>query len=430
MISLSLFITWIVLCMCRVPFSISIGMGVLVALIISGQPLDVIPRMMVDSVNSFELLAVPFFVVAGNLCNAVNLTERLFAFARALVGRIPGGLAQVSIVAEMIFSGISGAALADIAGLGPIQLQAMRKAGYPEDFSIALMITSTCALGPIIPPSIMLVVYGIATNTSVGRLLLGGIIPGALIAVSIMFFVYLWVKIKKTTWGQPEPFHFKEVWKTFKMGSLSLLAPIIILGALITGKATPTDVGALATAYTLFFGLYYRELKWETLRPCLIESMSTTALIMYMVAVSTVMGWILTSERIPHEAAQIITGYIKSPFWGLMVINGFLLIVGMLMETLPSLLILSPILFPVVKMYGVDPVHFGLIICFNLGIGIITPPVGVGLFVAAKVAKVSPERISMAVLPFYIPLIISLIIVTYWPQLTLWLPNLVLGGRP
>jgi tripartite ATP-independent transporter DctM subunit len=242
-----------------------------------------------------------------------------------------------------------------------------------------------------------------------------------------MVFVYFWVKIKKTTWGQPEPFRLKEVWSTFKAGLLSLLAPVIILGALITGKATPTDVGALAAAYTLFFGVYYKELKWRAVRPCLIESMTTTALIMYMVAVSTVMGWILTSERIPHEAAQVITSYIKSPFWGLMVINGFLLIVGMLMETLPSLLIMSPILYPVVKMYGVDPVHFGLIITFNLGIGIITPPVGVGLFVAAKVANVTPERISLAVLPFYVPLLISLIIITYWPQLTLWLPNLVLG---
>ena len=205
---------------------------------------------------------------------------------------------------------------------------------------------------------------------------------------------------------------------------------IIILGALITGKATPTDIGALATAYALFLGLYYRELKWETLRPCLIESMTTTALVMYIVAVSMVMGWILTSERVPHEAARIITGYIKSPFLGLLVINGFLLMVGMLLETLPALLIMSPILLPIVKVYGVDPVHFGLIICFNLGIGIITPPMGIGLYVAARVAKMPPERIFRAVLPLYVPLLISLIIVTYWPQLTLWLPNMVFGGHP
>ncbi len=429
MISLTVFIVWLVLMMVRVPVSISIGIAVLTALMMSGQPLDLIPRMMVDGLNNYTLLAVPFFVVAGNLCNASRLTERLFGFARALFGRIPGGLAQVNVASNMIFAGMSGAALADLAGLGPVQLEAMTKARYPLNISIAVTLAS-CTIGPIIPPSIVLVVYGLATDTSVGRLLLGGVLPGIMIGLTQMLFIYFWVKIKKTTWGQPEPFNLKEIWRTFKTGSLAVLSPVIIIGALVTGKATPTEIGALAAAYALFLGLVYRELKWERLYPCLIESMTTTAVIMYIVAVSMVMGWILTSERVPHESAKFITTLIKSPFLGLMVVNIFLLIVGMLLETLPALLIMSPILLPVVKAYGVDPVHFGLIICFNLMIGIITPPMGIGLFVAARVARLTPEQVFRATVPFFFPLIGALLIITYFPQLTLWLPNLVFGGHP
>lgn len=429
MISLTIFIVWVGLMMIRVPVGISIGMAVLAALIVSGQPLDVIPRMMVDGLNNFALLAVPFFVVAGNLCNAAKLTERLFGFARALFARIPGGLAQVNVASNMIMAGMSGAALADLAGLGPVQLKAMGQAGYPTNISIAVSLAS-CTIGPIIPPSIVLVVYGLATDTSVGRLLLGGFLPGIMIGLTQMLFIYFWVKVRKTSWGQPEPFKLKEIWRTFKTGCLAVLSPVLIIGVLFTGKATPTEVGALAAAYALFLGLVYRELKWEKLRPCLIESMTTTAVIMYIVAVSMVMGWILTSERVPHESARFITSLIKSPFWGLMVVNIFLLIVGMLLETLPALLIMSPILLPVVKMYGVDPVHFGLIICFNLMIGIITPPMGIGLFVAARVANLTPEEVFKSTLPLFIPLIGALLIITYFPQLTLWLPNMVFGGHP
>ena len=429
MISLILLAIMVILMAVRVPVSISIGIAVIVALLLGDFPLDVIPRIMVDGLDSFPLLAVPFFVLAGNLMNAGGVTERIFAFARATFCPIRGGLAQVNVAASMIFAGMSGAALSDLAGLGAVEMKSMKENGYPVAISAAVTLAS-CTVGPIIPPSIVLIVYGLATNTSVGRLFLGGVLPGVLIGVCCMVFISLWVRVRKTAWGQPEPFRLSEFWRTMKGGALALFSPVLVIGALVTGVASPTEVGALAAAYALFVGLVYRALNWKELRACLIESMLTTAVIMFLIAVSIVMGWIITIERIPHEAARFISTRVENPVVGVLIVNVFLVFVGMFLETLPALLILSPILLPVVSVYSIDPVHFGVIICFNLIIGIITPPMGIGLFVAARVARISPERILRAVLPLLIPLIAGLLLITFWPQLTLWLPNLVFGVVP
>jgi tripartite ATP-independent transporter DctM subunit len=426
MISLILLFIMVVLMAMRVPVSISIGIAVVIALLVGDFPLSVIPTLMVDGLNSFALLAVPFFVLAGNLMNSSGITERIFDVARALFGPVRGGLAQVNVASSMVFAGMSGAALADLAGLGAVEMKAMRENGYPIDFSAAVTLAS-CTIGPIIPPSIVLIVYGLATYTSVGRLFLGGIVPGVLIGVVTMVFIYLWTLRKGVTWGQPEAFDRCELWRAFKRGWLALISPFLVIGVLIAGIATPTEVGALAATYALFVGLVYRELSWLALRNCLIESALTTALIMYLIAVSMVMGWIITIERVPHEAADAILQYITSPVIGILAINLFLIVVGMFLETLPALLILSPILLPVVKAFGIDPVHFGIIICFNLVIGIITPPMGIGLFVAARVANIKPEEVFRKVIPFFIPLLTGLVIISLFPQITLWLPNLVFG---
>jgi tripartite ATP-independent transporter DctM subunit len=429
MISLLLLIIMVALMAFRVPVSIAIGIAVTIALLVGDFPLDVIPTMMVDGLDSFPLLAVPFFVLAGNLMNAGGITRRIFAFARALFGPIRGGLAQVNVAASMIFAGMSGAALADLAGLGAVEMEAMRKNGYPEDISAAVTLAS-CTVGPIIPPSIVLIVYGLATNTSVGRLFLGGVFPGILIGLMCMLFIYLWVRLKKTTWGQSETFRMGEFLRSFKSGAPALLSPVLVIGAIITGVASPTEVGALAAAYAFLVGLIYRELTLRRLISSLIESTTTTAVIMYLIAVSIVMGWIITIERVPHEAAQAITTYIQSPVVGMLIINLFLIVVGMFLETLPALLILSPILLPVVKAFGIDPVHFGVIICFNLIIGIITPPMGIGIFVAARVARLTPEQVLRKIVPFFIPLLVGLLLISLLPNLTLWLPNKVFGVSP
>ena len=429
MISLLLLIIMVALMAFRVPVSIAIGIAVTIALLVGDFPLDVIPTMMVDGLDSFPLLAVPFFVLAGNLMNAGGITRRIFAFARTIFGPIRGGLAQVNVAASMIFAGMSGAALADLAGLGAVEMEAMRKNGYPEDISAAVTLAS-CTVGPIIPPSIVLIVYGLATNTSVGRLFLGGVFPGILIGLMCMLFIYLWVRLKKTAWGQSETFRMSEFLRSFKSGAPALLSPVLVIGAIITGVASPTEVGALAAAYAFLVGLIYRELTLRRLISSLIESTTTTAVIMYLIGVSIVMGWIITIERVPHEAAQAIATYIQSPTVGMLIINLFLIVVGMFLETLPALLILSPILLPVVKAFGIDPVHFGVIICFNLIIGIITPPMGIGIFVAARVARLTPEQVLRKIIPFFIPLLVGLLLISLLPNLTLWLPNKVFGVSP
>ena len=389
MITTTLLFVLVSLIALRVPVSISIGISTVIALIIGDFPLSVIPRMMIDGLDTFTLLAVPFFVLAGNIMNAGGVTERIFAFAKALFSPIRGGLAQVNVAASMIFAGMSGAALADLAGLGTVEMRAMRKGGYPLNVAAAVTLAS-CTIGPIIPPSIVLIVYGLATDTSIGRLFLGGIIPGFIIGLITMVWISLWVRFKKTSWGQPEPFVVSDVWSTFKGGALALFSPVLIIGALVLGVSTPTEVGVIAATYALFVGIIYRDLTWKKLLECIVESMQTTAIIMYIVAVSIVMGWIITMERLPHEAAKAIQLYIEHPLLALLIINVFLILVGMFLETLPAILILSPILLPILAPFGIDQVHFGVIICFNLIIGIITPPMGIGLFVAARVADTTP----------------------------------------
>ena len=427
MITATLLVVLVALMALRVPVSIAIGIASLIALLMADFPLDVIPRMMTDSVDSYALLAVPFFVLAGNLMNATGITERIFDFARALFGAIRGGLAQVNVAASMIFAGMSGAALADLGGLGAVEMRAMRQNDYPADFSAAVTLAS-CTIGPIIPPSIVLVVYGLTTETSVGRLFLGGVVPGVVIGIVTMAFISFYVRRKRTPMGSAGTLQFRGTSGTPSgRGVLALISPAIIIGAIIGGISTPSEVGAIAAAYALVVGLIYRELSWSRLKVCLVESVTMTAVIMYLIAVSSIMGWVITTERIAHDAAAIIATHIQSPLVGLLIINVFLLVVGMFLETLPALLIMSSILLPVTQALGVDPVHFGIIICFNLILGIITPPMGIGLFVAARVARVAPEQVLRAILPFLVPLVAGLLVITAFPQLTLWLPNLVFG---
>ncbi|MDA1259805.1 MAG: TRAP transporter large permease [Planctomycetota bacterium] len=424
MITAAMLAIMVALMVVRVPVSIAVGVAALAGLLANDNPLDVLPRMMIDGVDSFAMLAVPFFVLAGQLMNAGGTTERIFDFARDAFGWIRGGLAQVNIGGNMIFAGMSGAALADLAGLGVVVVRAMTKNGYPAPFSAALTLAA-CVVGPIIPPSIILVIYGLATDTSVGKLFLAGVVPGVTIGISLMVSIWLWVRLRKPDWGKPEPFVLRRAVKSFRRGSLALLSPILIIGCILAGVATPSEIGAIAAGYALLIGIIHGDLTWPRLLACLKESVAMTAVIMYLIAVSSVMAWIVTTERVAHDAAQLMITYVQSPLIGLLLINIFLLIVGMFLETVPALLILSSILLPVVKALGIDPVHFGVIICYNLILGIITPPMGIGLFVAARVAKITPEAVLKASWPLYIPLLAALVIISVVPALSLWLPTTV-----
>jgi tripartite ATP-independent transporter DctM subunit len=382
------------------------------------------PRHVADGVENAALLAVPFFILAGNLMNAVGMTDKIFNFATLLVGHFRAGLAQVNVLASMIFAGISGSAVADIAGLGTVEVKAMKDRGYPVEFAGALTV-ATAVIGPIIPPSISLVIYGFLADTSVGRLFLGGVIPGILIGLSLM----LWNRYLATRHDFPrEPrASLRDIGSHAIDGVAALVAPGIILGAIVTGYTTATEAGVLACAYSLLLGAFYRSLNIQKLVKAMTDTTKVTAMIMMIVGFSHVMGWLLAIEQIPQAMAEavLLTTTDRNVFLLLMIF--FLLAIGCVVEGVPAKLILIPILIPIVDQFGIDRVHFGLIIVYALLLGLATPPMGVGIYIMVGITKKPFEVITMAFLPFMVPLVIVLFMITYIPQLTLWLPNLIMG---
>lgn len=426
MITLTMMLISVGLFLIRVPVSIALGISALIGMWMLGVPPAIVPVRMIDGVDSFALLAVPFFILAGNLMSAGGLTDRIFDFARACVGWMRGGLAQVNIFGSVIFAGMSGSALADLAGLGALEVRAMRHSGYPVPFSAAVTLAS-CLIGPLIPPSVILVIYGLATGTSIGKLFLGGLIAGICTAACLMIYIYLYMRLAKPDWGQPEPFRINEVIRTGVDGAPALLAPIVILGALILGVATPSELGAIAIIYAVVVGIWYRHFTWIKIQAAFVETITMTSVIMYLFAVASALNFVVARERIAHQAADFMSGLTTSPFIGIMLVNIFLLIVGSFLEGPVAILIIAPILLRIVAEYGMGPVQFGVMLSFNLLIGMITPPLGIGLFVAAKVANISSEAVLKASWPFFLPLLAALMIISYVPWVTEWLPSLVFG---
>ncbi len=421
-----LFFGFIALVLVRVPITMAIGAAVLASLILAGfhDELYIMPLQVLEGVDNPALLAVPFFIMAGNLMNAVGMTDKIFNFALSIVGHFRAGLAQVNVLSSMIFAGVSGAAVADCAGLGTVEIRAMRERGYPADFAAAITVASA-VVGPIIPPSISLVIYAFLSNTSVARLFLAGIIPGLVIGAALMIFNRI-IAIRRD-FPREKRASLRQIGSTAVDGVLALIAPGIILGAIITGYTTATEAGVLACAYSLLIGLVYRTLTWESLWKALTDTMLITAVIMIIIGYSTVMGWLLAIEQIPQQLAEavLLTTENRHVFLGMLII--FLLLIGAVVEGVPAKLILVPMLLPITDQFGIDRVHFGLIITFALLIGIATPPMGIGLYILVEVGKVSFEKVTMAVLPFLIPLILVLLLITFFPPLTLWLPNYIMG---
>lgn len=407
------------------PVAYAIGLFVtLVFFLITGVPLKVVPQMMISAVNSFPLMAIPFFMLAGALMNTAGITRRLFEFANCLVGHITGGLGHVNVVASMLFAGMSGSAVADAGGLGTVEIEAMTQYGYDRDFSAGITAASA-TIGPVIPPSIIFIIYGVLAEVSIGALFLAGFIPGVLMALSLMVRIYL-IARKKNYPVSPRP-PFRHVVTSFKRAFLPLLTPVIIIGGILVGAFTPTEAAVVAVVYALFLGaIVYGELTlrriWETIHMVGIQ----TACIMIITATATVLGWLLTRSRIPQLIAEGILSVTDKPYLILLFLNILLLINGCLMEVIAALVILTPILVPMVKMVGIDPVHFGVVMTLNLMIGLLTPPLGMGLYTVQKVAGISFERIAKAAFPFLLPLIIVLFLVTYVPDISLFLANLVL----
>ncbi len=421
-----LFIGFMALLLARVPITMAIGTAVLVSLLVAGfsDEIYVLPLHVLEGVENPALLAVPFFIMAGNLMNAVGMTDKIFNFAAALVGHFRAGLAQVNVLASMIFAGVSGAAVADIAGLGMVEIKAMRERGYPVDFAAALTVASA-VIGPIIPPSISLVIYAFLSNTSVGRLFLAGIIPGILIGVALMLFNRA-IAERRGFPREPRA-TLVQVRDCAVDGIAALIAPGIILGAITTGFTTATEAGVLACAYSLLLGVLYRTISWRKLWTALTDTMLITSVIMIIIGYSQVMGWLLAIEQVPQALANLVLLTTDNVYVFLALLLVFLLLIGTVVEGIPAKLILVPMLLPITDQFGIDRIHFGLIITNALLIGMATPPMGIGLYIVVEVGKVSFEKVTIAMIPFFIPLIIVLLLITYIPPLTLFLPNLIMG---
>lgn len=427
MLSLILTVSFLGLLFLRVPVSMAIGISTLIPLIILDKNLALIPQYMLEGVQSVPLLAVPFFILAGNIFNTMGLSKRIWDFALHLVGHYKGGMGHVMVVANMIFAGISGSALADAAGLGLIGIPAMEKQGYRRSFSTAIALCSS-VIGPMIPPSINLILYGVLAQVSIGRLFIAGVVPGLIIGLAMMVTIYYFAATGRETCPVQPRKPLPAVGRSFVRNSPALLIPVIIILGMGFGIITPTEVGVVATLYAIFLGCFYRESSLRQVFVSLVDSVKATTMIMVIIAVSTVAGWIYAYEGTSLKLAGWMFALTENRFILPLLINVFLLILGCLLEPIPVLILTTPIFLPIVQQLGMDPVQFGIIMSFNITIGIITPPMGIGLYVMMGVIDIKFETLVRACLPFFIPLISCLLLFTYVPQISMWLPNLLMGA--
>ncbi|WP_270935585.1 TRAP transporter large permease [Falsiroseomonas oryzae] len=419
-----LFVGFLGLLLAGVPVAVALGAGSLIYVWFdqSVPPLVVLHRM-ASGIDSFPLLAIPFFVMSGSLMNSAGITERIYSFATALVGWLKGGLGHVNVTGSVIFAGMSGTAVADAGGLGNIEIRAMRDHGYPLPFAVGLTGASS-TIGPIIPPSLPLVIYGVMANASVGQLFAAGLIPGLLMAAVLM----MWVAFvaHRRGFDRDAEFRWARLGHTFKRAFLPLMTPVLLVGGMTSGAFTPTEAAIAATFYALFLGVVvYRTLSWRGLLRVTMETVETTAVVLLIVAGASIFGWLITTTRVTEDVAAMVLNITREPWVVLLLVNLFLLVVGCFLETVAAITILVPVLLPLMVEIGVDPVHFGIVMVLNLMIGLLTPPVGMVLYILARVSGLTFEQTTKACAPFLIPLFICLGLVTYWPGMVLWLPTLI-----
>jgi TRAP-type C4-dicarboxylate transport system permease large subunit len=449
-----------------IPVAIAMAGASLVYIMSTGIAPDfVVIHRMFSGLDSFPLLAVPFFILAGNLMNSAGITNRIYNFALGLVGWMRGGLGHVNVVGSVIFAGMSGTAVADAAGLGTIEIRAMKEHGYGTEFAVGITAASA-TLGPIIPPSLPFVIYGMMASVSISQLFLAGILPGVVMAALMMLTVsfFAW----RNKWGGDIPFEWRRVlgvlaelavlvlmpvlvfaaidWgapprptvigglalllvldKVFRLAAvLPLLTPILLIGGMTSGLFTATEGAIAACVWALFLGLvWYRTLNWKMFIKASQDTVETTATVLFIVSAASVFGWVLAASRTTEAIAQWVLAFTSDPWMFLLLVNLLMLFVGCFLEPTAAITILTPILLPIVLKLGIDPVHFGLVMVLNLMIGLLHPPMGLVLFVLARVANLSLERTTMAILPWLAPLLISLALVTYIPAISLWLPQIM-----
>jgi tripartite ATP-independent transporter DctM subunit len=408
------------------PIAIAIGVSSVIAILLQGDfPLMMIAQRMFSGTDSFHLMAVPLFMFAGVLMEAGGISRRIIDFANALVGWLPGGLAAVTIVSAMFFAGISGSAAADAAAVGAILIPAMKKSGYDSDFAAAVQ-ASGGSIGVIIPPSIPMIIFGFLTGASIGQLFAAGILPGILIGMSLILvstFVSLRYGYSATT-----SFSVKETWRTFKRALLALGAPIIILGGILTGIFTATESAAVAVVYALLVGMFvYRRIRIWDLVPLFRDGAVTSAIVMFIIAMASIFSWIAAIEDIPAQLAGGLLSVSENPVVLLLLINLVLLIAGTFVETTAALILLVPMITAMVPALQIDMIQLGVIVVTNLAIGMLTPPMGICLIVSCSISGDSLGAVSRRVLPFLAILIVDLLIITFYPPLTMWMAGLVAG---
>lgn len=423
-VSLILFVSLAILLLLGVPIAISLGLASLLGLIYSGMPTVYLAQGSFIAVDSFPLMAVPFFILAGNLMETGGLSKRIVKVANVLMGSYTGGLAIVTIIACAFFAAISGSGPATVAAIGSIMIPAMIKKDYGKGFSSAIA-ASGGALGILIPPSIVMVVYGVVGGVSVGDLFIAGILPGILISTVLIIVAYI-ISKKNGYKGSGEKFNVRKFLHASKEAFWALLTPVIILGGIYGGVFTPTEAAVVAVVYGFIVGAFvYKELKIGAIYNALYKTAITVGSVMIIIGVATTFGRLLTMYQIPHQMAKFLSDVSTNKYVILMIINIFLLIIGMFMETLATIIILTPLLLPVVTNLGVDPIHFGILLVVNSEIGFLTPPLGVNLFVASGISKISLEKITKSIIPFILGLLIAIIILTFIPQISTFLPNLL-----
>lgn len=446
-----------------------ISASLLYILVTGSVPNVIVAQRMIAGVESFPLLAVPFFILAGNLMNIAGITGRIYNFAVALVGWMRGGLGQVNIIGSVIFSGMSGTAIADAAGLGTIEIKAMRDHGYSAEFSVGVTAASA-TLGPIIPPSLPFVIYGMMANVSIGSLFLAGVVPG--IVMTLLMMATVAFIARRNNWGGDALFSWQKLgsasieilvvlafplvtWLLTNAGMsvnvavgctlaallladwyfdfsavMALMAPVILIGGMTLGWFTPTEAAMAAVIWALFLGLVrYRSMTLKGLARATLDTIETTASVLFIVTAASIFAWLLTVSQAAQLMTDAILGFTQNKWMFLLLANVLILIVGCFIDTIAAITILVPILLPIVLKLGIDPIHFGLIMTLNLMIGLLHPPLGMVLFVLARVAKLSVERTTVAILPWLVPLFAALIAITYVPEITLWLPRMMAAGK-
>ena len=460
--------SFLILLIIGVPVALSMAVSSLLYVLVDGTMPDIaVLHRMIGGVDSFPLLAVPFFILAGNLMNIAGVTNRIYQFAVHAVGWMRGGLGQVNIIGSVIFSGMSGTAIADAAGLGTIEIKAMKDHGYPLDFSVGVTAASA-TLGPIIPPSLPFVIYGMMANVSIGSLFIGGIIPGLVMTLMMMLTVAYFAR--RNNWGSDAPFSWPQLIKSglevavvlaagaaiwgifvitewplligaflviavltwadwyFKFSAvMALMTPMLLIGGMTAGLFTPTEAAVAACAWALYLGLVrYRTMSFKSVAKATFETVETTASVLFIVSSAAIFGWLLTATKLTDVLSNAFLAVTDQRWVFLILVNILILIVGSFIDTLAAITILVPILMPLLLKFGVDPIHFGVVITLNLMIGLLHPPLGMVLYVLARVARMSVEATTMAILPWLVPLMMALGLITFIPEITLWLPKMLI----